>query len=399
MFNQIPLSLYIHIPWCVKKCPYCDFNSHAIKDGIPEEAYIETLLRDLTQDLPLVQNRPIKSIFLGGGTPSLFSPKSIEKIINHAQSLLKFQSDIEITMEANPGTVEHKSFSDYRLAGVTRISLGAQSFQDEKLLKLGRIHKADETKRAIELISFANFKSFNIDLMYGLPNQSFEDAMFDLETALSFSPPHISWYNLTIEPNTIFHHEKPPLPPDEDIADMQAAGFELLQSKGLNQYEVSAFAKPDHQCQHNLNYWEFGDYLGIGAGAHAKITNANENTITRFWKTRYPQSYLNPNYPFLAGSNVISPAELPLEFMLNGLRLMDGIPMEYFEKRTGLSIDKILPILEKAILLDFLAMDNGKIIPTELGKNFLNDLLELFLPQNDNRVVEEPVIEEILIER
>jgi len=376
-FNKIPLSLYIHIPWCVKKCPYCDFNSHAA-NHIPEESYIERLASDLEQDFPLAQGRSIKSIFLGGGTPSLFSPQGIEKILNQVARKLPLVSEIEITMEANPGTLERKAFSDYRLAGINRVSLGAQSFQNDKLEQLGRIHKAEETKRAIELLLTANFKSFNIDLMYGLPNQTLNDALFDLETALSFDPPHLSWYNLTIEPNTIFYHKKPPLPCEDTIFDMQTAGLELLASKNLIQYEISAFAKDQHQCQHNRNYWEFGDYLGIGAGAHAKITDLEKNIVTRYWKTRMPNSYLTAHHPLLAGTQVVVKEDLPLEFLLNSLRLTDGISFAHFEQRTGLSINAIQSQLDKAVLQELLTIQEQKMIPTELGKRYLNDLLLFF---------------------
>ncbi len=378
MHNPIPLSLYIHIPWCIKKCPYCDFNSYAMNGVIPEEDYIATLARDLKSDLSQVQDRSIKSIFLGGGTPSLFSPLAIEKILTTVSNRLVLESNIEITLEANPGTHEHKEFKDYQLAGITRISLGAQSFQDDKLKILGRVHTADETKRAIESITSANFNSYNLDLMYGLPNQTLSDALFDLKTALSFSPPHLSWYNLTIEPNTIFHHQKPPLPVDETLEEMQLAGLDLLAANGLLQYEVSAFARTNHQCQHNLNYWQFGDYLGIGAGAHAKITDIKENTVTRYWKTRYPQSYLGTNYPLLAGSNIIPSKELPLEFMLNALRLNAGADIAHFEERTGLSISTILPTLEKAKYQGLITFDKQKIVSTDLGRRFLNDLTALF---------------------
>lgn len=378
-FLSIPLSLYIHIPWCVKKCPYCDFNSHAIQGKLPEKEYIETLLRDLKQDLHLVQDRPIKSIFFGGGTPSLFSPKGIGEILAKINAHLNFEPNLEITLEANPGTVEHHHFSDYRLAGVTRISLGAQSFQDDKLAQLGRIHTAPETTRAIESIIAANFNSFNIDIMYGLPNQTLSDALFDLKTALSFSPPHLSWYNLTIEPNTIFHHKKPVLPADDMLAEIEDMGLDYLARHNLLQYEVSAFSKPGHQCQHNLNYWTFGDYLGIGAGAHAKITNLQTGIITRYWKTRYPKSYLEPNHVLLGGSQVIPPEEVPLEFMLNALRLTDGTSVQTFESRTGLSIAAVMPILEEAKTKGLLIItQNQQIQTTDLGKKFLNDLLGLF---------------------
>ena len=377
--NTIPLSLYIHIPWCVKKCPYCDFNSYAVTSGIPEDDYIERLISDLKADLPLAQNRSLTSIFFGGGTPSLFSPQAFEKIINAVDHCFNLSKTTEITMEANPGTLEHRDFKDYKMAGINRISLGAQSFQNAQLEKLGRIHKADETKRAIDKIIQADFKSFNIDIMYGLPQQTLADALYDLNTSLSFSPPHLSWYNLTIEPNTIFHHKKPPLPTDDAIFEMQEAGFAVLKEHGYIQYEVSAFSKPDYQCQHNVNYWQFGDYLGIGAGAHGKISNLETKEITRYSKSRFPKSYLDPSLPFLAENKIIPVAERPLEFMLNALRLMEGFPIELFESRTFLPIETILPELKQAQDKDLLIFDNQKIRPTELGKRFLNDLVAIFL--------------------
>lgn len=377
--NTLPLSLYIHIPWCIKKCPYCDFNSYTMQGNLPEESYINTLIHDLKQDLPFVQNRSIKTIFFGGGTPSLFTPKSIEKIISQITLFLKFETALEITLEANPGTIEHQNFHDYKQAGITRISLGAQSFQDTQLSRLGRIHKASETEKAIERIIQANFKSFNIDIMYGLPDQTVEEALLDLKTALSFSPPHLSWYNLTIEPNTIFHHQKPSLPPDETIATMEELGKSLLQSHDLMQYEVSAYSIENHQCQHNLNYWEFGDYLGIGAGAHGKITYIQEDKIIRYSKTRTPKNYLANPASLLASHKPILHVERPLEFMLNALRLPRGIPIELFEKRTLLSIHSISSILENAEKKELLEITNQKIIPTALGKQFLNDLIALFM--------------------
>lgn len=373
------ISLYIHIPWCVKKCPYCDFNSYAIEGNLPEKLYIETLLHDLKQDFSLIQGRSIKSIFFGGGTPSLFSPQGIGDILDKASAYLDFEPNLEITLEANPGTVEHHAFSDYRSAGITRISLGAQSFQNEKLAQLGRIHTMEETKRAITSILAANFNSFNIDIMYGLPNQTLADALFDLKTALSFSPPHLSWYNLTIEPNTLFHHKKPPLPLDDTIAAMEQAGLEYLAKQDLAQYEISAFSKPQHECQHNLNYWTFGDYLGIGAGAHAKITELKTHTITRYWKTRYPKSYLDPHHTLLAGSQIIPTAEIPLEFMLNALRLTAGTSVSEFETRSGLPIASITGQLKEAQIKGLLIRtEDQKIKTTQLGKRFLNDLLTLF---------------------
>lgn len=376
---EVPLSLYIHIPWCVKKCPYCDFNSYAIKDGIPEADYIDRLILDLKADLPLAQDRSLKSIFFGGGTPSLFSPQGFEKILNCIDQHFDLNKTAEITMEANPGTVEHRDFRDYKMAGITRISLGAQSFQNSQLEKLGRVHQAEETMRAIDKIVQADFKSFNIDIMYGLPDQSLQDALFDLKSALFFDPPHLSWYNLTIEPNTIFHHNKPPLPTEDVIFEMQEAGFEVLKEKGYKQYEVSAFSKPSQQCQHNLNYWQFGDYLGIGAGAHGKITDLDTKEINRYSKIRFPKSYLDPTLPFLAENKPIPIAELPLEFMLNALRLNGGFSIELFESRTFMPIDNILIQLQAAQAKDLLSMDNKRIMPTELGKRFLNDLIAIFL--------------------
>jgi oxygen-independent coproporphyrinogen-3 oxidase len=376
-----PLSLYIHIPWCVKKCPYCDFNSYARERAIPEEAYIQALIQDLELEKSHIQNRPLNSIFFGGGTPSLFSPQGIGKILERVASIIPLSSNIEITLEANPGTLEHKSFKDYQQAGINRISLGVQSFQEDKLKALGRIHSYEETKRAIDSLLKADLNSFNLDLMFGLPNQSVEDALFDLKTALDYAPPHISWYHLTIEPNTIFHHKPPILPPDETLWSIQEAGLEYLALHNLSQYEVSAYAKDSHhQCQHNLNYWQFGDYLGIGAGAHGKITTPN-HTVTRYWKTRYPKSYLNAYPNFLGGKKIIETSELPLEFMLNALRLNKGVPIALFEQRTGLSLESIQPILKEAFAKELLIIDHQQILPTELGKRFLNDLLSLFLPK------------------
>lgn len=377
--TPIPLSLYIHIPWCLKKCPYCDFNSYQLTSDLPEQAYSQRLTKDLIQDLSYVQNRPLRSIFFGGGTPSLFTPRAIETILNNVKNLLPCQDNIEITLEANPGTLEHSHFKDYKSAGINRISLGAQSFQDHQLYGLGRIHTADETKNALDAIIEAQFNSFNIDLMFGLPNQTLDDAIFDLQTALSFNPPHLSWYHLTIEPNTIFHHQKPPLPSDEIVLDIQTAGYELLKSANLMQYEVSAFSKIGHSCQHNINYWEFGDYLGIGAGAHGKITDLENQTITRYWKTRYPKDYLNTEVSLLGGSKIVSTEELPLEFMLNSLRLSDGTTTSLFETRTFLPISTVQPALEKAHKQGLLTTNDQKIIPTELGRRFLNDLVAIFL--------------------
>jgi putative oxygen-independent coproporphyrinogen III oxidase len=379
--SDIPLSLYIHIPWCTKKCPYCDFNSYAADSKIPEADYIQRLMIDLSQDLENmpIEGRSIHSIFLGGGTPSLFSPGAIEKILNGVDNLLPFDSSIEITLEANPGTVSLKNFIGYKQAGINRISLGAQSFNSDHLKALGRIHTPIDTQIAIDSIIQTGFNSFNIDIMYGLPNQSTTDSLADLKTALGFNPPHLSWYHLTIEPNTIFSHKPPALPQDEAICEMQDAGYALIQNAGLMQYEVSAFSKMGHRCQHNLNYWHFGDYLGIGAGAHGKITDASTHTIKRYWKTRYPKNYLDPSKNLLADSRIVSAAELPVEFMLNGLRLKEGISIDQFEARTFLNIREIETALKKAQEKELLIIQDNQIIPTELGARFLNDLTALFL--------------------
>jgi putative oxygen-independent coproporphyrinogen III oxidase len=378
--TTIPLSLYIHLPWCIQKCPYCDFNSYGLNGTLPEESYIQVLLQDLERDLPLVQNRSLHSIFFGGGTPSLFSPHSIEKILTLVNSRVHFDPTIEITLEANPGTIEHKHFKDYQRAGINRISLGAQSFQNDKLQALGRIHDAKEIIRAIHLLEETDLKSFNIDIMYGLPNQTVQDVIFDLKMALQFSPPHLSWYQLTIEPNTLFHHAPPLLPEHDTVFHMQDIGFQCLKDAGLKQYEVSAFAAPQHTCKHNLNYWEFGDYLGIGAGAHGKITDLENLSVTRYSKIRYPKSYLGLNTSFVAESKIIAKAELPFEFMLNALRLTQGISKPYFVERTGIPLAAIETHVGLAIAEGLLEPDETRFVPTTLGKQFLNDLIALFLP-------------------
>lgn len=384
---MIPISLYVHIPWCVKKCPYCDFNSHAINSTLPEAEYVQALIKDLEQDLHNIQNREIISIFFGGGTPSLFSPIAFEKILDNINRLSKLSSHIEITMEANPGTMEHKHFKDYRLAGINRVSLGVQSFNNEKLERLGRIHRIHEIENAIISLHNADLDSFNLDLMYGLPDQTYEEALQDLNTAISFSPPHLSWYNLTLEPNTVFYSRPPRLPSHDIIFEVQQAGIQLLDNSALEQYEISAFAKSDHVCRHNLNYWEFGDYLGIGAGAHSKITEFQNSKIVavhRFAKKRMPSSYLQDMKDFqenvVVDKKVLSSDDLGFEFMLNALRLKEGFRIELFEQRTGLSISDIENFLFKAIDKNLLIVTPDIIKPTEQGRLFLNDLLEMILP-------------------
>ncbi len=375
----IPLSLYIHIPWCVRKCPYCDFNSHALQGKLPEQQYLDALLDDLKTDLPLVQNRAIKSIFIGGGTPSLISPVGIEYLLNNISKLLQLDSNVEITLEANPGTIEHHDFAEFKTAGINRVSLGAQSFDDHKLQILGRIHKSIDIIHAVEKLHAINFQSFNIDLMHGLPAQTVDQALLDLQTALDLHAPHISWYQLTIEPNTVFYKYPPKLPNDDLTWEIQTRGEALLAAAGFEHYEVSAFAKANHECQHNLNYWSFGDYLGIGAGAHGKITNPISGQITRTWKTRLPKDYLDPTKGYLAGSSTLSTAEIPAEYMLNQLRVNRPIALENFTQRTGLPISSIVAILKTAETRGLVSLNDNILRVTELGQRFLNDLLQLFM--------------------
>lgn len=379
MLSTPPLSLYIHLPWCVRKCPYCDFNSHTAGKEIPEQSYINALIADLDLDLSRIPNRPISSIFIGGGTPSLFSAQAIEKLLAAIHKRIDFVDDIEITLEANPGTVEYERFAGYRVAGVNRLSIGIQSFQAEKLTALGRIHNSEEAIRAADTAHQAGFDNFNLDLMHGLPSQTIEDALYDLNTALSLSPTHLSWYQLTIEPNTFFAHKPPLLPQDETIWEMQETGRELLSKNNFQQYEISAYSLNNRLCQHNKNYWEFGDYLGIGAGAHSKITNTKQNTITRFWKKKNPKDYLNNKTNFIGAEQFISNNELPFEFMLNALRLYQDISVNLFETRTGLEIAIIAEQLNKAQAKELLQWSSSKISPTELGRQFYNDLCEIFI--------------------
>lgn len=383
--SSIPLSLYIHIPWCVKKCPYCDFNSHAASE-IPEKEYIQKLSIDLIQELASlkehssIQKPYIQSIFFGGGTPSLFHPNSIGTILEHAAQFTHFAQDIEITLEANPGTLEHQDFNDYAAAGINRISLGVQSFDNTKLKALGRIHSSKEVMNALDKLEHSNIKTFNIDLMYGLPNQTLEEALQDLECAIKINPPHLSWYHLTLEPNTVFYKFPPPIP-DHDLAfDMQTKGHEFLIAQGYKHYEISAFAKSGHECRHNLNYWEFGDYLGIGAGAHGKITHLKEGkiqAIERISKKILPKSYLNSD-SLIAQKRLLTQDEIPLEFMMNALRLNHGFDAKIFEERTGITLLEIESILQTAEEKQFITRANEKIMPTPQGRLFLNDLLALF---------------------
>ena len=375
-----PLSLYVHFPWCVRKCPYCDFNSHAVRGEIPENAYIDALLADLELDLPRVWGRPVRSVFFGGGTPSLFSPAAIERLLAGVRARVALAPEAEITLEANPGTVETERFRGYRAAGVNRLSIGIQSFQPEHLKKLGRIHGRDEALAAARAARAAGFANINLDLMYGLPQQQTGQALADLETALALDPTHLSLYQLTLEPNTPFHARPPALPDDDAIAAMQAALQGTLAAHGFGQYEVSAYARAGHPCRHNRNYWEFGDYLGIGAGAHAKITDAE--AITRLARRKQPQDYLAHagTAAALAEQRQLTPADAAFEFMLNALRLTDGVPAALFAERTGLPSSVVEQPLALATRRGLLEAAPGWIRPTLRGRQFLNDLVELFLP-------------------
>jgi putative oxygen-independent coproporphyrinogen III oxidase len=377
--TPIPLSLYIHLPWCVRKCPYCDFNSHEAKDNLPEDLYVAALLRDLEEQLPRIWGRRLISIFFGGGTPSLFSPQAIEKILVGVNTRLNIGPDIEITLEANPGTIDESRFRGFRAAGVNRLSIGIQSLQDEKLKALGRIHDREYALRAIDAAASSGFNNFNLDLMHGLPNQSIDDALSDLRDALAFQPPHLSWYQLTIEPNTLFHYHPPVLPQDETLWDIQEQGKELLNQNKLNQYEISAYSAPDRECLHNLNYWEFGDYLGIGAGAHSKITDVDQGIITRYSQVKHPKDYLNPQKSFIATQQEINETDVVFEFMLNALRLAHGVPATLFSERTGLDLSALEPTLTLAKEKKLLVNDPTILCATDLGQRFLNDVIEMFL--------------------
>lgn len=376
---HIPLALYIHFPWCIRKCPYCDFNSHTAPATIPEMAYIDTLIKDLEQDLTHIENRPINSVFFGGGTPSLFSAKAIQSLLQAIQARLTFAPNIEITLEANPGTVEQTRFAEYREVGINRLSLGIQSFQADKLQSLGRIHDHKAAHRAVTMAKNAGFTNFNIDLMYGLPQQTHADALYDLQTALDLQPPHLSWYQLTIELNTFFHHRPPQLPDEDHIVEIETSGIELLAAHGLKRYEVSAYSLQNHACQHNLNYWQFGDYLGIGAGAHSKITDATSGIIQRFWKNKNPKTYLDSS-SFIGDKYAIDTQTVIFEFMLNALRLNQRISAQLFEERTGLCFSTITKQLQTAQQKGLLIWDETGFEKTTLGANFLNDLVAVFMP-------------------
>ncbi len=381
-----PLSLYVHIPWCVQKCPYCDFNSHALKTELPELDYIDALIDDLETDLMAYQlingQRPLHSIFIGGGTPSLISPSEIGRLLTAIEARIPFSDNIEITMEANPGTVEAGRFDGYRQAGVNRISIGIQSFQNDKLQRLGRIHGSQEAIKAIELAKSAGLNSFNTDLMHGLPDQSIADAISDLKQAIALDPPHLSWYQLTIEPNTLYYSKPPTLPDDDDLWDIFEQSHALLTAAGYQQYEISGYSKPDKQCQHNLNYWRFGDYLGIGCGAHGKIS-FDDGRIIRTVKVKHPRGYLQADKPYLSQQIAVADNERPFEFFMNRFRLLEACPKQDFIDRTGLPLSTIEANIDWAIEQNYL-LDNGDQWQiTEHGKLFLNDLLAAFVEDDE----------------
>ncbi len=378
-----PLSLYIHFPWCEKKCPYCDFNSHAINDqgtGFDEQSYLDALCHDLEQSLPLIWGRRVHSIFIGGGTPSLLSPEGLDRLLADVRARIGMDSDIEITLEANPGSVEATKFAAYAKSGITRISLGIQSFNPRHLKDLGRVHSAAEAVAAIG-VAKQFFKRVNLDVMYGLPHQSLDEAIADLQTALSFDTDHVSLYHLTLEPNTLFAKFPPPIPDEDLSAQMQESLLQLLENAGLHRYEISAYAKPQSECFHNINYWSFGDYLGIGAGAHGKISFPDK--IIRTVKERHPQTYMQSvfgNRHGLIEERVVAQDELAFEFMLGALRLKNGAPMSMFEQRTGLQQMNIQSDLDLAVEKGLLEKDLMNLKATPLGFLFLSDLQELFLP-------------------
>lgn len=386
----IPLALYIHIPWCVQKCPYCDFNSHGIKQGqsqqdLPEQEYVMHLLQDLERDIErYLENtpdaRPLSSIFMGGGTPSLFSGEAMNTLLNGVKQRIAFTDDIEITLEANPGTVEAERFKAYVAAGVNRISIGVQSFDNQKLSRLGRIHDSDEASNATHIAHKVGLNSFNIDIMHGLPEQSVEDALEDLKQAIALNPPHLSWYQLTIEPNTLFHSRPPTLPEDEILWDIQEQGDALLRAAGYVQYEISAYSKPGQQCRHNLNYWRFGDYLGIGCGAHGKFT-LNDGRILRSIKTKHPKGYMDLTRDKLFQESVVEQDDLGFEYFMNRFRLLEACPKAELVQRTGLNpeMKEIKSRLDTALRKGLIVETESHWQVSELGKRYLNELLTLFL--------------------
>lgn len=396
MFNFTalpPLSLYIHLPWCARKCPYCDFNSHEKKDALPEREYVQALIHDLERDLPRVWGRRVVSIFIGGGTPSLFTPEAIDTLLSAVRARVHVMPDAEVTMEANPGSSEYAKFRDFRAAGVNRLSIGVQSFNDDHLRALGRVHGRREAIAAAEAAHAAGFDNFNLDLMFALPDQRLEEALADVNTAVDLEPAHISHYQLTLEPNTLFYRQPPALPDDDAAWRMQEQCQQRLAARGYQQYEISAYAKPGRRCRHNLNYWEFGDYLGIGAGAHAKLSDAARQTVTRLWKIKQPRAYMDEvtacarrehphesgDFPHIGATHRLTPQDAALEFMMNALRLTEGFAARLFAEHTGLPLEFIEMPLLQAEQRGLLERSADLIKPTPQGQHFLNDLLQLFM--------------------
>ena len=378
-----PLTLYIHIPWCVRKCPYCDFNSHEVKDAVPEHAYVDALIADLEQDLPLVWGRTVEAIFIGGGTPSLFSPASIDRLLGAVRARLPLRPGAEITLEANPGTIDQECFRGFREAGVNRLSLGIQSFQPDLLKAIGRIHDNRQALAAVCAAQDAGFDNLNLDLMFGLPGQGIEAALADLRSAIALLPAHLSWYELTLEPNTWFYRHPPARADEETLWDMQQAGAALLREAGYEGYEVSAWARSGRQCRHNLNYWRFGDYLGIGAGAHAKLTDAARQTVTRYAKTRHPRSYLETaqRRERLDSVTLLTEADTVLEYAMNALRLDAGFTTNGFRAATGLPISAAARPLDESIGRGLLEREEDIIRPTALGRRYLDELLQYWMTE------------------
>ena len=373
-----PLGLYIHLPWCERKCPYCDFNSHEARD-IPEQAYVEALLADLDSDLPLAADRRVDTLFIGGGTPSLFSAAAITRLLAGIAARLPLSPQLEATMEANPGSAEAEKFAGFRAAGINRLSLGVQSFHDHCLQALGRVHDAAQARAAIGMAKAAGFSRFNLDLMHGLPGQTAQDALADLQQAIDCAPPHLSWYQLTIEPNTVFHKHPPTLPVEDELAEIQHQGEQLLAAAGYRQYEVSAYGRNRDQCRHNLNYWRFGDYLGIGAGAHGKITLA-DGGVRRYAKTRRPADYLAAAGAARTQVRDITREELVGEFAMNALRLNAGFDLALFEARTGLTASALQPQLDDLVARELLQVEDGSVSASDLGRRFLDAVIAEFLP-------------------
>jgi putative oxygen-independent coproporphyrinogen III oxidase len=384
-----PLALYIHVPWCIRKCEYCDFNSHALRGALPEHEYVQALLRDLEVELANVPRRKLLSLFIGGGTPSLLSGRALQALLNGVRERTDLAADVEITLESNPGALDVERLEHYRKAGINRLSIGVQSFRDTQLRALGRIHDVDAVYAAFNAARVAGFDNVNLDLMFGLPDDDARGSRLDLDSAIGLQPEHLSWYQLTIEPETPFFHTQPSLPNEDRIWGMQQSGLKVLRNAGYEQYEVSAYAKSGARCRHNRNYWEFGDYLGIGAGAHGKITEAGKNVITRRAKVKHPKEYMAKagTAEALANTHAIDGRQRQVEFMMNALRLIEGFAPELYEERTGLAFNTLHDVLEIAEERGMLRVESECVQPTELGRQYLNELVYLFFADNTERVV------------